>query len=294
MVNLSNITFSYKGGLFKNKPGQPIFDNLDLQMEAGQGQIYGLLGKNGAGKTTLLKLISGLVFPDNGTAEVMGYNPIERHPGMLADIYYVQEELYLPDIMISAYEKFYSPFYPKFSAEQFDFYLNEFGLDKSKKISNLSHGQKKKVMLSFGMACNSRLLILDEPTNGLDIPSKTQFRKMIANAISEDRLFIISTHQVKDVANLIDPIIVLENGKILFNESVESISQKLTFDLEASASEPKDVLFSERIPGGYKTVRENRDGVESELDLEALFNTIILNQEKLNHLFQKELHHESN
>lgn len=294
MVNLSNITFSYKGGLFNNKLGQPVFDNLDLQMQAGQGQIYGLLGKNGAGKTTLLKLISGLVFADQGSAEVMDYNPADRHPGMLADIYYVQEELYLPEIKIIEYQRFYAPFYPKFSVEQFDFYLKEFGLQKDKKISNLSHGQKKKVMLSFGMACNSRLLILDEPTNGLDIPSKAQFRKMIANAISDDRLFIISTHQVKDVANLIDPIIVLENGKILFNESVERISQKLTFDIEASASEPTDVFYSERIPGGYKTVRENLSGVESELDLEALFNTIVFNQEKINHLFQKEVRHASN
>jgi len=294
MVNLSKISFSYKGGLLKKRPGEPIFDNLDLQLQAGEGQIYGLLGKNGAGKTTLLKLISGLVFPDSGSAEVMSYNPSERHPGMLADIYYVQEELYLPEIKISAYEKFYAPFYPKFSFEQFDYYLREFGLDKERKISNLSHGQKKKVMLSFGMACNSRLLILDEPTNGLDIPSKTLFRKMIANAIAEDRLFIISTHQVKDVANLIDPIIILENGKILFNESVANISQKLSFDLEQGLEEPKGALFSERIPGGYKTVRENQSGRESEIDLEALFNTIVLNPEKINQLFQKEVYHGSN
>jgi len=294
MINLSDITFAYKSGLFNRKKGDMLFDSLDLQMEAGQGQIYGLLGKNGAGKTTLLKLISGLVFPDDGTAEVMGYTPADRHPGMLADIYYVQEELYLPEIKIKAYEQFYSPFYPKFSGEQFDYFLKEFGLDKERKINNLSHGQKKKVMLSFGMACNSRLLILDEPTNGLDIPSKALFRKMIANTISDDRLFIISTHQVKDVANLIDPIIILENGKVLFNQSVENISKKLSFDLEQGIGEPQGTLYSERIPGGFKTVRPNTSGRESEIDLESLFNTIILNQENINKLFQKEIYHESN
>lgn len=293
MINLSNITFSYKSGSLKKKKGKVLFDQLDLQMRAGQGQIYGLLGKNGAGKTTLLKLISGLVFPDEGHAEVMGYVPGDRHPAMLADIYYVQEELYLPEIKISEYEKFYAPFYPKFSAEQFDYYLKEFDLEKNSKIHNLSHGQKKKAMLSFGMACNSRLLILDEPTNGLDIPSKSLFRKMIANAISEDRLFIISTHQVKDVSNLIDPIIILEDGKILFNESVERISQKLSFDLEQGLAEPQDAMFSERIPGGYTTVRENKTGNESEIELEALFNTIVMNQEKINYLFQKEQQHET-
>jgi len=294
MINLSDITFAYKHGVFNNKKGTPLFDHLDLQMSAGQGQIYGLLGKNGAGKTTLLKLISGLVFPDGGIAEVMGYNPGDRHPEMLADIYYVQEELYLPDIKVSAYEKFYAPFYPKFSQEQFDYCLREFGIDKESKIPNLSHGQKKKVMLSFGMACNSRLLILDEPTNGLDIPSKSLFRRMITNVISDDRLFIISTHQVKDVSNLIDPIIVLENGKVLFNQSVENISKRLSFDLEQGIGEPQGVLFSERIPGGYKTVRINESGHESELDLESLFNTIVLNPDLIHNLFQKELHHESN
>ena len=294
MINLSNITFSYKGGFLNRKTSKVLFDHLDLQMHAGQGQIYGLLGKNGAGKTTLLKLISGLVFPDEGKAEVMGHVPAERHPAMLADIYYVQEELYLPEIKIAEYEKFYAPFYPNFSAEQFDFYLREFALEKSSKIHNLSHGQKKKAILSFGMACNSRLLILDEPTNGLDIPSKSLFRKMIANAISDDRLFIISTHQVKDVSNLIDPIIIVEDGKILFNESVERISKKLHFDLEQGLAEPQDALFSERIPGGFKTVRENKTGEESEIDLEALFNTIVMNRETINHLFQKELQHESN
>ena len=294
MINLSDITFAYKHGVFNNKKGKPLFDHLDLQMEAGQGQIYGLLGKNGAGKSSLLKLISGLIFPDEGTAEVMGYNPVNRHPGMLADIYYVQEELYLPEIKVSAYEKFYAPFYPKFSVEQFEYCLREFGIEKDSKISNLSHGQKKKVMLSFGMACNSRLLILDEPTNGLDIPSKSLFRKMITNAISDDRLFIISTHQVKDVSNLIDPIIILENGKVIFNQSVENISKQLSFELEQGIGEPKDVLFSERIPGGYKTVRINESGHESEIDLESLFNTIVMNPDKINNLFQKEIYHESN
>ena len=292
MINLSNITFSYKSGFLNKKKGAPLFKGLDLQMEAGLGQIYGLLGKNGAGKTTLLKLISGLVFPDSGSAELMGYNPSDRSAAMLADIYYVQEELYLPEIKIKEYENFYAPFYPKFSKEQFDYCLREFGLDKDASIHKLSHGQKKKAMLSFGMACNSRLLILDEPTNGLDIPSKSLFRQMIANAISDDRLFIISTHQVKDVANLIDPIIILENGKVLFNESVAEISKKLTFDLEQGIAEPKDVLYSERIPGGFKTVRENKSIIESEIDLEALFNAIILNQEKIYKLFQKVEHYE--
>lgn len=294
MINLDQISFSYKSGLLKKKKRKLLFDGLDLHMHSGQGQIYGLLGKNGAGKTTLLKLISGLVFPDEGNAEVMGYTPRDRHPGMLADIYYVQEELYLPEIRISEYEKFYASFYPAFSKEQFDYFLREFGLDKSDKIHNLSHGQKKKAMLSFGMACNSRLLILDEPTNGLDIPSKSLFRKMIANAISDDRLFIISTHQVKDVANLIDPIIILENGKVLFSESVERISQKLSFELEQGIAEPQGALYSERIPGGFRTVRENKSGAESEIDLEALFNTIVMNQEKIDHLFQKKIEHESN
>lgn len=283
MIHLQNVSFGYK----KNKP---LFSKLDLKVE--KGNIYGLLGKNGAGKTTLMKLIAGLIFPKAGELDVMGFNPQQRLPQFLADVYFIHEEHYVPKIKVSTYEKIYAPFYPNFSHAEFDSHLAEFGLEKNRKLTEMSYGQKKKVLLSFGLACNSRLLILDEPTNGLDIPSKSQFRKLLAKSISDERTFIVSTHQVRDMANLIDPIIILEDGEIIFQQSIYEVSQKLFFDISYRTAEPEGVLHSERLPGAYRTVTENLTGEESEVELEALFNTVVFNREKIKEIFKNKIYHE--
>ena len=271
------------------KKRKQLFRELDL--EVVPGNIYGLLGKNGAGKTTLLKLINGLLFPKSGSIDVMDFNPKDRLPDFLADIYLIPEEFDVPSISIKSFHQLYAPFYPKFNSNYFDTYLAEFEIDKSWKMNKLSYGQKKKVLLSFGMATNVSLLILDEPTNGLDIPSKSLFRKLLASSITDERTFIISTHQVRDVTNLIDPIIILEDGKILFHETLESVTKKLYFQNYFQESEIGDSLYSERVPGGYLAVTENPNGHDSEVDLEILFNAVINNKEKIQQLFKKEVHH---
>ncbi len=284
MINLQNVSFAYK----KQKP---LFQNLDLQME--EGHIYGFLGRNGAGKSTLMKIISGLLFPHSGTCSVNGFTPGFREVGFLSDIYFLTEELYTPAIKVSTLKKIYAPFYNKFDGVQFDRLLQEFEIEGDPKLTNLSYGQKKKVFLSFGLATNCRLFIMDEPTNGLDIPSKTQFRKIIAGSITENRTFIISTHQVRDMANLIDPIIILEQSKIIFQESLEQISKKLYFGYHQGMKAPEGALFSERTPGGYKYVLPNFEGEESNVELEDLFNTITTNRDQINELFKKPAYHDA-
>jgi len=280
MIKLNDVSFYYN----KRKP---LFTGLDLEIE--QGSIYGLLGKNGAGKTTLLRIIAGLLFPKGGECTVMDYIPANRHPDFLADLYYVSEEIHIPPMKIDTFASVYAPFFPRFSDEDFTRYLNEFEIDRSQKMSDLSYGQKKKVNLSFGLATNCKLLILDEPTNGLDIPSKSQFRKTLASAINDERTFIISTHQVRDMANLIDPIIILENSKIIFQESVMDITDKLSFRLQFDKPDPETTLFSERVPGGYQVVGFNADGEETDVELESLFNAVVMNKQKMIKLFSKEL-----
>ena len=282
MIKINDLSFGYK----KRKQ---LFQNLDL--EVAPGNIYGLLGKNGAGKTTLLKLISGLLFPKGGTLNIMDYDPADRLPDYLADIYLIPEEFEVPPISINTFHKLYAPFYPKFNSSYFESYLSEFEIDKTWKMNKLSYGQKKKVLLCFGLATNVSLLILDEPTNGLDIPSKSLFRKLLASTITDERTFIISTHQVRDVTNLIDPIIILEDGKILFHESLQSVTKKLYFQNYFQENDVGDALYSERVPGGYLAVTENQNGHDSEVDLEILFNAIVNNKEKIQQLFKKEVHH---
>jgi len=278
MIHLQNVSFQYR-------KGKSIFKDLELNLNAGS--IYGLLGKNGAGKTTLLRLINGLIFPTSGSVDILGYPAEERHPEMLADICFVQEEPYIQNLSIIAFLYTYAPFYPNFDFDQFFKLITEFSLEGSLKLDKLSFGQKKKVMLSFALASNARIVILDEPTNGLDIPSKSQFRKLITEAMLNDRMIIISTHQVRDMVNLIDPILIIDEGQVVFNYSLEEIAEALVFEVHNTLTEPKDVLFSERISGGYITIRENTHEEFSNVDVEALFNAILIKKEEIVKILEK-------
>jgi ABC-2 type transport system ATP-binding protein len=277
MVNVQNVTFSYTRKT-------ELLSNLSLKLEAGR--IHGLLGKNGEGKSTLLKLISGLDFPKSGTIDTMGFNPVKRFPEMLREIYFIPEELPQMNMSVQEYENVYAPFYPNFNVEQFNGYLKEFDVDNKKSMLNkLSHGQKKKVFVSFGLATNTKLLLMDEPTNGLDIPSKGQFRRMVASSIDENRCLIISTHQVHDLDSLIDSIIVMEKHEIVFNQPIEEITKKLFFRVADRNEKTENVLYSEDTLRGLYQVCENTSGEESKLDIELLFNAILTNTERIAKLF---------
>lgn len=277
MVNVQNVTFSY------NRRTE-LLSNLSLKLEAGR--IHGLLGKNGEGKSTLLKLISGLDFPKAGSIDTLGFNPIKRNPAMLQEIFFLPEELPQLTLSIENYEKVYAPFYPKFSSEQFHSYLKEFDIDNKKSMLNkLSHGQKKKVFVAFGLATNTKLLLMDEPTNGLDIPSKGQFRRMVASAIDENRCLIISTHQVHDLDSLIDSITVMEKHEIVFNQPIEEITKKLFFRVADRNDKDETVIYSEDTLRGLYQVCENKTGEESKLDIELLFNAILTEKNKIVNLF---------
>jgi len=278
MIRIENLDFKYARQ-------HPLFRGLNFT--ATPGNICGLLGKNGAGKTTLLKLLSGLMCPQNGKLNVMGYQPFDRNPDFLNELILLPEEFVTPHLAAKTYIKLYSPFYPNFSEAVFNQHADNFDLDLDKKLNRYSYGQKKKFLISFGLATQCRLMLLDEPTNGLDIPSKSQFRKALAQSISEDRLFVISTHQAKDLGNLIDPIIILNEGKIIFNHSLMEISNHLTTDFQDQAPDTIDVLYFEKTLEGYLTVVENEGNEETRMDLELLFNTIMQNQKKISMIFNK-------
>lgn len=278
MIQLQNIQFGYT----KNRN---IFDDVSLTMEAGH--IYGLLGKNGAGKTTLLKIMSGLRFPTSGTSTILNQNAVLRKAEILQDIYFLQEEMYVPHMKIESFVKAYSPFYPRFNHEQFNEYLREFELDKEFGfLDKLSHGQKKKTLIAFALATNTQILIMDEPTNGLDIPSKSTFRRLMASAADETRLVIISTHQVRDLHSLIDMVAILDNGRMVLNASTYEITEKLLFDVDNTKTTEGAVLYTEESPRGAYQVKENVNHIDSNLDLELLFNAAMTNKNAIINLFK--------
>ncbi|HEX5626096.1 MAG TPA: ABC transporter ATP-binding protein [Saprospiraceae bacterium] len=268
MIQLNDLRFGYR------KKQAPLFDGLKLQLEPGT--ITGILGKNGAGKTTVLRLISGLLFPQQGSATVHGQLSHERRVSMLENLFYVQEEYIFPEVTMARYIDLNQSFYPGWDQAKLEQILIEFELPANKKIKELSFGQKKKFLIAFALATGCKLLILDEPTNGLDIPSKTIFRKVVSSALAEDQCILISTHQVKDVANLLDRIVVIEGGRVIFNQDLYQVSERYRFDFLPGSTLPENHLYAEQVPGGHVVMDHHTAGAPStEVDIEILFNAII-------------------
>lgn len=271
MIDIQQLNFSY------GKKKQPLFQNLSCELQSGS--IVGLLGKNGAGKTSLLKILSGLLFANNGNIQVNGHMPHKREPSFLEELFFVSEEFSIPAISIEKFIKANAGFYPRFDRTLLNKLIADFELPEADNLQKLSYGQKKKFLISFALSTKCKLLILDEPTNGLDIPSKSVFRKVLAGSLDEDQLVIISTHQVKDVENLIDKVLLLENGKFIMQKDLFDISSKLQFSF-SSTGEGEDVLYSEIVPGGYKVITPQVGG-ESSVDIELLFNAITKGSKKI-------------
>jgi ABC-2 type transport system ATP-binding protein len=221
----------------------------------------------------------GLLQPTEGSVRMMGHQPSEREPSLLQDIYFLPEEFYQPGVSLRSYVKANSGFYPRFDQELLERLINDFELPENKRLSQLSYGQKKKFLISFGLSSKCRLLVLDEPTNGLDIPSKAIFRRVMAGSLDEDQLVIISTHQVRDVENLIDRVLMLEKGRFIMQKNIYEISSKLHFATTASPY-GENILYHEMVPGGYKVITPQTNG-NSSVDIELLFNAISNGTEKI-------------
>ncbi|MFK8271450.1 ABC transporter ATP-binding protein [Capnocytophaga stomatis] len=275
MITVKNLDFSFRK---KN-----IFKDLNLHIE--QGQICGLFGKNGVGKTTFLYNLAGLLFPNRGTIQVLGFTPKERKTGFLQEIFVIPDEVYLPDTSVEKYQQRLSCFYPKFSIEQFQKFLHAFEVSEKDKLHKLSYGQRKKVLISFALAANTSVVLMDEPTNGLDISGKTQFRKIMAEIMNDERCFIISTHQAKDLENLIDRVIILDEKNVLFNQSMREISQSLEFKATHNKNQREEAFYLEESFFGDMLVLPNNGSNESKIDLGLLYKAVISNPKKVNDWF---------
>ncbi|PKV63058.1 ABC transporter ATP-binding protein [Pontibacter ramchanderi] len=264
MIQIENLSFGYSRKSL-------LFRNLNLRLQ--EGHIYGLLGKNGAGKSTLLKNMVGLVSPMEGSCRVNGLEASKRFPAMLEDLYFIPEEIYTPSLTARQFVANTAPFYPLFDEEAFYRYLSEFDVPQQEVFSKMSFGQQKKAIIAFGLATNTSVLIMDEPTNGLDIPSKVQFRRIIASALTEHRCIIISTHQVRDLDSLIDTLVVVHDREIVLNESLDTISERLSFTT-IPETEAQNALYTEDALRGKNAILPNLMGNYSKVDMELLFNAI--------------------
>jgi ABC-2 type transport system ATP-binding protein len=269
MIEINQLTFGYGK--------QKLFDNLTLSLKPGH--IYGLLGMNGSGKSTLLKNIAGLVFPWSGSCTVNGVSADQRLPSFLQELFFVPEEVCPPAITAQQFAQSTGHFYPKFDHSQFITILTDFNVPTDRQLHKLSYGQQKKATIAFALATNTSLLIMDEPTNGLDIPSKAQFRKTIASALTDDRCIIISTHQVRDLDNLIDTVLVLHNQQIVIAQGLDDIAEKINFEVLPANS--TGYLYAEEAMNGLNAITQNSNSSYTKVDMELLFNAIISNNKSI-------------
>ena len=277
MLKINDLAFSYSGNNCK------VFNDFSLEFE--KGAVYGLLGKNGTGKSTLLYLITGLLHPQQGTVLFKGEEVRRRLPSTLSDMYIVPEEFELPSMTMKQYVKLNAPFYPNFSEEQLKKNLALFDFDENIHLGNLSMGQKKKAYMCFALAANTSLLVMDEPTNGLDIPSKSEFRRLIANNMTDEKTIIISTHQVRDIDSLLDHIVIIDQSSVLLNASSADICRRLLFTNQP-LSEPTDgALYVQPSVSGNSAILLNEYDEESRMNLELLFNGVLAEREKFAQVF---------
>ncbi len=295
MITINDLGFTYgeTGGLgsisLNKKKGhilptdRYVLRNITMNLE--EGCIYGLLGENGVGKTTFLTLLSGLKKPQLGEIDIDGHKPYDREPSFLADQYYLSDEVAAVNMKAIDYARNYGKFWENFDIGKFKEVMEVLENDTEQKMTRMSFGQLKKTYIAFALACNTKYLFMDEPTNGLDIPSKAQFRKAVTKYTREDSVILISTHQVRDLENIIDPIIILDRQDVLLNATIAEISEKLYFDY---SSEPmENALYREMIPGGNIQVCLNQTGEDSKVNLEALFNTVHQHKELIKGIFNK-------
>ncbi len=276
MFTISNLTFSY------NKRNGDLFHDFSLELNAGN--VYGLLGKNGAGKSTLIYLMTGLLTPASGEVLMDGENVRRRLPKTMSDLFLVPEEFELPRLTLKKYVGINAPFYPRFSMEDMQRYLDifEMGGDLNVKLNSLSMGQKKKVFMAFAFATNTRALIMDEPTNGLDIPSKSQFRKLVTTCMSDDKMMLISTHQVRDISDILDHVTIIDQSRVLLNTGMADVTSKLAFRPLRDGDQP---IFTQQSPYGTLGVVPALPEEETKVDLEMLFNATLQNSEAINQMF---------
>ena len=257
-----------------------VLNNISLTL--GEGHIHGLLGCNGIGKTTLLKLICGIMRPDEGCVVVDGVDPMLRQPQMFRDLMIIPEEFDLPNISLEHYARIASPFYPNFDMGSMRRYCEELSVNGADKLHSMSMGQRKKAYIAFALACNVKMLLMDEPTNGLDIPSKSVFRRLLAGYVDDSRMVVISTHQVADVESLLDNIVILDQQGVALNATTVQICEHLKF---GKAEEGDRVIYSERTIAGDMAVVWNEHGEDSQLNIELLFNAIMANRDAIRAIF---------
>lgn len=270
MITVKNVTYKH------SKRSSFQLNNLSSQFKAGQ--VHGLLGNNGAGKTTLLHLICGLHHTKQGEILLGNNENNNTSSTYLSQFFFVPDEVLLTQGSIADYAQIYIDLYPNFNQEYLEQLTSELTVSITHKFAEMSLGQRKKAYICLALATHTPILILDEPTNGLDIPSKSKLRKILAQHITEEKTILISTHQIRDLGALLDSVALLKNGNIIFQQSMTDISSRLYFPLVGETYDQNEILYKESGIVKEDVILKNSSQQHSEVNLELLFNALNTDQ----------------
>lgn len=257
----------------------------DFSAQIGQPGIYGVFGRNGSGKSTLLRLLCGLLTPWQGRVRVLGFQPRQRAAEFLASVYIVPEEFHLPNLTAAQLARTHGSFYPRFSHALFSDYLQVLEVPVDSRFEAMSLGQKKKAAIAFALATQTPLLLMDEPTNGLDIVGRGQFRELMRRPEQAQRVVMISTHQAHDLESILSHIWFIDQGRLALAARMDELAERLTMGVAATAQAlPTDGLLYQEALGAQVAyvARRVAGGPEGgALQLELLYKALSLNRDAM-------------
>ena len=212
-------------GLRKTYGTTVALDGIDLRVE--EGRIVGLIGPNGAGKTTALNAILGLT-PYQGELRVLGRDPWRERDELMRDVCFMADIAVLPRwIRVAQVLDYVAGVHPRFSRVKAEGFLAKTAIGRARKVRDLSKGMVTQLHLAIVMAIDARLLVLDEPTLGLDILYRKQFYdSLLSDYLDESRTILVTTHQVEEIQHVLTDVMIIDRGRIVFNRSMEDVETR--------------------------------------------------------------------
>jgi len=247
----------------------------DVSLSLQPGHIYGLVGHNGAGKTTLLRLIAGLLQRFEGEVRADGMDIRQRPLAYLQNLSYVPEKPYIPPVKIYEFLDMYAPLYPHFDRKFFHTLAKAFDLNLYEALPRLSYGFLKRFYLCFSLATRANVILWDEPTNGLDITTKNLLKKQLASSLDEGQLVVLATHHIEEVEHLVDALIVVHHGEVIFSATVEQCERLFTYRVTGDEEIARRALYAEAVPGGYQVLLPREEGEDTHIPLSFLFEASV-------------------
>ena len=276
MIEIKNISKQYKH--------VQALDNVTFNFE--QGKIYGLLGRNGAGKSTLLKIISNRIFASEGNAFLDGESVTENE-NVRTKLYCMTEENLYPNLKVKEIFNWTSEFYDDFDLERAYRYAKQFDLDTNKKMNALSTGYKSICKLVIALSFDMPYLIFDEPVLGLDANHRELFYKLLLEAYEDnEKTIIIATHLIEEVANLIEDVVIIDKGKILLQDSVESVMSK-GYSISGSIHDVDEYCINQNVIGVDELGGMKVAYIMGEIDVEKRHDRLNISNMNLQKLFVK-------